>query len=244
MAKKKKCPECPPVGAPAYMNTYGDMMTLLVTFFVLLISYSTIEQKKFTMAMTSLRGALGMMTSSQGVSLPVSKMPMFQIGKGKIDQIIESIVKQIREQLQKTGMQDQIKMTQSKDQIHFNISAPLLFESAQANVKPTADSLLVLISEILNTVPFEIRVEGHTDNLPIKTVEFPSNWELSFARGIALTRKLIDFGVSPERFQVIGYGEYRPIADNANEKGRTLNRRVEIFVNLREGIRRSLMPGE
>ncbi len=244
MSKKKKCPDCPPPGAPAYMNTYGDMMTLLVTFFVLLISYSTIEQKKFTMAMTSLRGALGMMTASQGVSLPVSKMPMFQIGKGKIDQVIEAIIKQIREQLQKSGMQDQIKMTQSKDQIHFSISEPMLFESAQATVKPAADSLLVLIAEILNIVPFEIRVEGHTDNRPINTPRFPSNWELSFARGIALSRKLIEFGVSPNRFQVIGYGEYRPIADNSNPTGRALNRRVEIYVNLREGIRRSLMPGE
>lgn len=244
MAKQKKCPECPPVGAPAYMNTYGDMMTLLVTFFVLLISYSTIEQKKFTMAMTSLRGALGVMTSSQGVSLPVSSMPMFQIGKGRIDQIIENIIQQIREQLQRSGMQDQVRMTQSKDQIHFSISEPLLFNSGQAEVKPTADSLLVLIAEILNTVPFEIRVEGHTDNIPIRTARFPSNWELSFARGIALTRKMIDFGVSPERFQVIGYGEYRPIADNTSNQGRALNRRVEIYVNLREGIRRSLMPGE
>ena len=244
MAKKKKCPECPPVGAPAYMNTYGDMMTLLVTFFVLLISYSTIEQKKFTIAMTSLRGALGMMTSSQGVSLPISKMPMFQIGKGRIDQIIETQIMEIQEMLKKSGMQDMLKTQQSKDQLHFNISEPLLFSSGEATVKASADSVLKIIAEILNTVPFEIRVEGHTDNIPINTVRFPSNWELSFARGIALSRKFIEFGVSPARFQVIGYGEYRPIADNATAQGRGLNRRVEIFVNLREEIRRSLLPGE
>ncbi|MDD3502101.1 MAG: flagellar motor protein MotB, partial [Candidatus Cloacimonetes bacterium] len=75
MAKNKKCPECPKVGAPEYMLTYGDMMTLLVTFFVLLISFSSIEQSKFSMASTSLKVALGVLQGTQGQLLPMTKMP-------------------------------------------------------------------------------------------------------------------------------------------------------------------------
>jgi chemotaxis protein MotB len=220
------------------------MISLLLTFFVLLISYSTIETKKFTIAMTSLRGSLGVLTMSQGVSLPISRMPMLQIGKGRIDQIIEEQVQQIKEDLQKLNMQDMIKITQTRDQLHFTISEPLLFESGRADIRAEADSLLRVIADILNLVPFEIRVEGHTDDRPISTARFPSNWELSFGRGLALSQRFIHFGVRPERFQIVGYGENRPIADNATPQGRALNRRVELIINLQDEIRRSLLPGD
>ena len=244
MPRKHKCPECPPKGAPPWMATYADMVTLLLTFFVLLLSMATIEQTKFAVAMTSLRGALGVMNSRQGVSIPISNMPMFQIGRGRIDQVLEQQVQQIMDQVRDENLIELLQAQQNRDFLHFNIAEPLLFESGQAIIKEEASEILAAIAEILNTVPFEIRVEGHTDNIPISTVRFPSNWELSYARALALTNRFIEHGVNPSRFQVIGYGEYRPMADNATPQGRGLNRRVEIIVNLRDEIRRTLLPGE
>jgi len=241
MAKQKKCPECPKVGAPEYMLTYGDMMTLLVTFFVLLISFSSIEQNKFSMATTSLKGALGVLQSSKGQVLPMTKMPLFSVGRGKADRQIEQLIRQMKEMTAKSGDSDLLKVTSNKDNIHFNLSAPMLFNTGAADLKPSALPVLKLIADVLVLFPYEIRIEGHTDNLSINKPEFPSNWELSFARALAVTRQLIDYGVNNSRFQVIGYGENRPIADNTNEEGRSLNRRVEIFVNLKGEVRRNII---
>jgi chemotaxis protein MotB len=226
------------------MATYADMVTLLLTFFVLLLSFATMEQTKFNVAMTSLRGALGVMNSRQGVSIPISNMPMFQIGRGRIDAMVEQQVQNVMEQVREQDLIELLQAHQNRDFLHFNIAEPLLFESGQAVIKPEADAILYAISEILNMVPFEVRVEGHTDNIPISTLRFPSNWELSYARSIALIQRFIYHGVNPARFQAIGYGEHRPMADNATAQGRAINRRVEIFVNLREEVRRTLLPGE
>ena len=244
MARKHKCPECPKPGAPEYMNTYGDMMTLLVTFFVLLISYSTIESKKFTMAMSSLRGALGIMASSVGSAIPITNMPMFDVGKKQQEQVIEKQIDSIKDLINAGGLADMVQVSSNKDMLHFNIASPMLFDSGTAVVKTSADSVLHVMAEILNLVTFEIRVEGHTDNEPIHSLQFPSNWELSYARALATAQKFMDFNVNPERFQIIGYGEHRPEADNSTVEGRSINRRVEVIVNLRDEIRKSLIPGE
>ena len=241
MAKNKKCPECPKVGAPEYMLTYGDMMTLLVTFFVLLISFSSIEQSKFSIASTSLKGALGVLQGTQGQMLPMTKMPLFSVGRGKTDKLVEEIMKEIRTTAQKSGENEMLKITHDKDTIHFSLSAPMLFTTGSADLKDTAKPLIKLISDVLILFPFEIRVEGHTDNLPISTPMFPSNWELSFSRALSVAKQLNENGVNSSRFQVIGYGETRPIADNLTEEGRGLNRRVEIYVNLRSEVRKSIL---
>ncbi len=241
MGKQKKCPECPKVGAPEYMLTYGDMMTLLVTFFVLLISFSSVEQNKFSMATTSLKGALGVLQSSKGQVLPMTKMPLFSVGRGKAERQVEELMKQMKEMSSKSGETDQLKITQNKDSIHFNLAAPMLFNTGSAELKESALPILKLIANVLKLFPFEIRVEGHTDNIPINKPEFPSNWELSFSRALAVTRQLVDFGVNNSRFQVIGYGENRPVADNSTEEGRVLNRRVEIFINLKGEVRKSII---
>jgi chemotaxis protein MotB len=244
MAKKHKCPECPPPGAPPWMATYADMVTLLLTFFVLLLSFATMEQVKFNVAMTSLRGALGVLNSRQGVSVPVSNMPQFQIGRGRLDQVVEQMVQQIQSELRQMNLADLLQVNQTRDRLHFTLSEPLLFESGRAEVRQEADEILSVIAEIINMIPFEVRVEGHTDNIPIRTARFPSNWELSFGRGLALTQKFMEFGVNPSRFQVIGYGEHRPLAENTTAQGRAINRRVEVIINLRDEVRRSILPDD
>jgi chemotaxis protein MotB len=241
MAKKQKCPECPPVGAPEYMLTYGDMMTLLVTFFVLLISFSSVQESKFSKAMGSLQGAMGVLKSDAGAYILKQKVPKFEENKGELEQELQKILEQIEDITQKQGTHEMINFKKSQDRIHFNISNPMLFASGQAVLKSEASVLLEKIAGILNLVPYEIRVEGHTDNIPIHTVKYPSNWELSSSRALAVVRRFVTFGVKPSRFQAIGYGEFRPIATNDTRAGRAINRRVEISISLKPEYTRSLL---
>lgn len=234
MAREKKCPECPPVGAPEYMNTYGDMMTLLVTFFVLLISYSTMQESKFSSAMISVKGALGVMRSSSTSKIRPQIKPFFDSKSGEMEHEIKQIIQQMEEETKRSGTHDQIKITYVDGKIHFRISNPMLFSSGRAQLREQSLPTLDLISKILANSKYEIRVEGHTDNIPINTTRYPSNWELSTSRAMSVVRRFISQGIPAEKFQVIGYGEYRPIATNDTAEGRELNRRVEIYVNLKK----------
>jgi len=106
-----------------------------------------------------------------------------------------------------------------------------LFDPGKDELKPEAYEALNLVASQLAGLPNPLRVEGHTDNIPINTPRFPSNWELSASRAITVVRYLIDkFGIPPAKLSALGYGEFRPIAENDTPEGRALNLRVEIVV--------------
>jgi len=107
----------------------------------------------------------------------------------------------------------------------------LFFASGEAAIRPESRPLLDKLAGILRRIPNPVAVEGHTDNRPIHTPQFPSNWELSTYRATALVRYFIEqHRLDPARFAAAGYGEYAPVADNGDEKGRRLNRRVDIII--------------
>ena len=246
MARKKKCPECPPAGAPAYMSTYGDMMTLLVTFFVLLISFSSIQEAKFQKAIGSLKGALGVLKADQGAYIRKPQIPMFEMESEKMQYQLERVLEEMRQLAeQQSTPESQISVEKSKDRIHFSISSPMLFDSGSATLKPQATAILRTIAEILAMVPFEVRVEGHTDTDPLLSgARYRNNWELSAARALAVVEQFLsykEFDIDPSRFQAIGYGEYHPLATNDTADGKQLNRRVEIYVNLKSEVSGSLL---
>ena len=235
MAKCKKCPDCPPVGAPEYMLTYGDMMTLLVTFFVLLISFSSTQASKFNSAAGSLKGALGVL-SAQGTYIKQPSLPYTKVVKGYHDKEVKKIIQETKAMTERTGINEMVKITQSKDQILYRISNPMMFDIGRAKIKDVGKPVLDQIVKLLNKTTYEVRIEGHTDNIPIHTRKYKNNWELSFARALSVTEYFISKDISAQRFQVIGYGEYRPIASNSTKAGRALNRRVEIYINLKTEV--------
>ena len=111
-----------------------------------------------------------------------------------------------------------------------SIQETLLFESGSAGITTQARAILEKISTVLATAPNQIKVEGHTDNLPIKTPQFPSNWELSVIRSTNVVQILQGDGITPVRLSATGYGEYRPIASNDTEAGRSKNRRIDLII--------------
>jgi chemotaxis protein MotB len=107
----------------------------------------------------------------------------------------------------------------------------VFFDLGKADLKPEAIEILTRLGPLLKDIPNPIRIEGHTDNLPISTARFPSNWELSTHRATSVIRYLVEeLGFSPDKLSAAGYGEYRPIADNETPAGRALNRRVDIVI--------------
>lgn len=262
MPRKKKVEEGGG-GLPGWMATYGDLVTLLLCFFVLLFSMSSIDVAKFKAALSSFQNRIDVMpggtalTQNEIISNGVSqingielvfdnKIPLEQDGveskdiESKLDdakEIEEKLeeakkdAEDINEYLKQQGYEGEVKIEYNSNIIKLTIEGEILFHSGRAKLNNDAVRLVDVIA--LKVMEFisdkTIQIEGHTDNLPIKTAKYPSNWELSQARAISVGRRLIEqHGIDPAKIAATGYGEYRPIASNDTPEGRGKNRRVEI----------------
>jgi chemotaxis protein MotB len=209
------------------MTTYGDIMTLLLTFFVLLISYSTIEEDNFRRSLASFQEALGLMPYERSV-IYFEEPPTVRSNPAIP---AHEIIRRLRNAIYAEGYKGEIKVERDKEGVRITIKSPLLFDSGKADLRSEAMPVLDELVAILEESPNFVVVEGHTDNVPINTVEFPSNWELSTARAISVMRRLRERGeFDSERFAVAGYGEYHPVEPNNTPQGRRENRRVEILL--------------
>ncbi len=245
--RKKDSGSAGPPPTAAWLTTYGDMVTLLLCFFVLLQSFSTIEEKKLREVLTSIQGAFGVSISGGSV-LPMGNgiMPGSSGGDGAItgknpDDPIEQPpelgkdMKATGEYLDKLlaaeGLLGEVQVLPDERGLVVRVLEPLLFERGRAQIRAGAESTLAKVAQALKAMDNSIIVEGHTCDLPIETVEYPSNWELSVARAVAVTRRLVDgYQISPQRLAPTGYAEYRPVVSNISEKNRAQNRRVDIVI--------------
>lgn len=213
--------------APFWMLTYGDVMTLLLTFFVLLLSFSSIQEAKFKQAMGALQAALGVLKSEESVlDHPPSERQTTQLTV--VDEI-EDQMAEVIEIIQDAGLGDDIDVVPTEQGYALRISSPVLFDLASAEIKPVGRETLGRLADYLKESPYALRVEGHTDNLPIHTERYPSNWELSTARAVNVLRYFTEKeGVPSHRISAVGFGEFHPILPNDSPEHRSRNRRVEI----------------
>jgi len=213
--------------SPGWMVTYGDFMTLLLTFFVLLLSYSTIQEEEFKRALASFQEALGMLPHERSL-IQFERVPALRARPAIPPR---EVLRRIRNAIYSAGLKGQMKVARDKEGIRITIKSPILFDSGKADLRPGALPVLDELILILQQNPNVVVVEGHTDNVPIHTAEFPSNWELSTARAISVSRYMFEKGnMDPKRFNVAGYSEYHPIEPNVTPEGRQENRRVEILL--------------
>ena len=176
------------------------------------------------------------------ISLPVEEQPVVKVDERSMQteqdkKNMQSISDKIMEAMSGLIDTDQIKVRRTDKWIEVEISSKILFQSGGALLQYEAVPVLVDLAKILRQFPNSVRVEGFTDNLPISTDVFPSNWELSAARAASVVHLFTDEGVDPTRLAAIGYGEYRPIADNSTPQGRIRNRRVVVFILSEEAER-------
>lgn len=215
-------------GAPGWVVTYGDMMSLLLTFFILLLSFSTISQDEFQKAMGSLKGALGVLPKSNGIiSLNL------RVQRNRKEEM-QTAARKLAEQLQIEGKEKQVKIEfDATGGLKISLPSAILFDAGSATLKPESASVLEHVAEVLGQLPDTfIEVRGHTDNQSLTdTVRYRDNYELSYFRADAVTRQLTISGRVPiNQFEIVACGPSQPLASNTTEEGRRANRRVEIFV--------------
>ncbi|MBO8129217.1 MAG: OmpA family protein [Peptococcaceae bacterium] len=222
-----------------WLITYADLITLLLIFFVVLYSFSKIDAEKFAAIAESLTKALGGGQMSFILDQPgTSIAPGLQNQSNDIDlqQSAEAvqlarIEGQLRKFIKEKGLDASISVISEERGVVLSIQDTVLFESGKARLTPEAKEIIDEVGLLLLSVPNYIRIEGHTDNLPIHTREFPSNWELSVARACSVVQRLIKkHNFPPERLSATGYGEYRPRVPNDTAEHRQINRRVDFVI--------------
>ena len=224
-----------PRSAP-WMNTYADMVTLLLCFFVLLFSMSRVEMDRFRAAISSFQGALGIMDGAITPSLPPSDefFDPEELQAQLLAQemaVMRAMAAEFEEELAGLGLSDKVTVELEERGVVFRLADTVLFDIGKDELRPEAREVLLKVGQLLSQLKNSIRVEGHTDNWPISTPRFPSNWELSTGRATSVVRFLIEeANMDPRQLQAAGYGEYHPIDDNDTAEGRQRNRRVDVII--------------
>lgn len=214
-----------------WVMTYADMMSLLLTFFILIVSFSSLQQSKFKQAAQSLQEAFGILEHQD--SMIEFRNPVYpELREDSTDSDVFYEMQEIEQVILENGLDQEIQVELQEEGVLFRIQAPFLFGSGLADLREEPRKILDELSILFRKFPYLVRIEGHTDSLPINSVRYPSNWELSAARAVTVARYFQGLGLPPERIAATGYGEYQPIADNGTAKGRDKNRRVEIFLQL------------
>lgn len=231
-------------GAPGWITTFSDLMSLLLTFFVLLFSMASLNEQKFKQVLESIQSALGVQNVPQAgtreglemLSMEKKAEPnaVDELG-GLVKKEMEEIQSEIEEFIMKNKLGGQVKAEVDGRGAVITISDVVIFPVGEAEINESGLAILDKLVEMLKQFPYRVRVEGHTDAVPINTVKYPSNWELSTARAARIVRYFIEHGIEPERLSAEGFAHYRPVADNSTPEGRARNRRVEI-VYIREDI--------
>ena len=249
-------------GMERWLITYADLITLLLAFFVIMYAMSSVDATKYAMMAKSLEVALGMEKTGQGLVSSMSGQQPGETGskpqkeaaknvkdtpppkvavlaemkEAKENRELTHMMKLLKEYTEEKKIVGNLSITTSGRGLVINLSDSVLFESGKADLSPKAKEILDAIADILIHSEKHIKVEGHTDNIPIRNERYPSNWQLSTDRATNVIMYWIE--KHPEasgRLSAAGYGEHRTIAPNDTVAGRAKNRRVDIIV-LRDAI--------
>lgn len=259
--RKKKHTEEEHENAERWLVSYADFITLLFAFFVTMYSMSKVDGNKAGRAMESLHRALGSVISVEipqrdpGVfqinhAPTMANITPIQGGNGQSQGVkgqlhgekeyFEKLAREIKKKVDTISKAkpdsneinlNQIKFIIEKRGLVIRVSEHLFFRSGDASILPEFTSVLNILGMTLEKIPNHIRIEGHTDIVPINTANFPSNWELSTTRATNVLRYLLtQFHFNPENLSATGYGEFRPIDSNGTVAGKYQNRRVDFVI--------------
>ncbi len=219
-------------GSSEWLATFADLSTLLLCFFVLLFSISSVDNKKFQSIMNEIRFGLG-------VAVPISRVQ----GEGEKrggDAVVDLLPKQknvaseLEQIIKDEKLSNSTVVDLGDDGALLRIGGRVMFDSGSAEINPKAYKTLDKIVDIARNNPdFHIDIKGHTDNLPISGGKFKSNWELSALRATTVLRYMLQKGLNPERVTATGYADTQPLIPNLTPENRARNRRVEFLFKKR-----------
>lgn len=233
-----------------WLVSYADFITLLFAFFVVMYAVSSVNEGKYKVLSNSLVNAFSNTTAQAGgqpiavmqgapimIPPPLTKPDALpataKAEEKKVEQRqnMKKVANQIMDALQPLVAQGKVRLLETSRGVTIEINDSILFPPGQAKLQPASGSAMFAIAQVLANTDFPITIEGHTDNVPIATPAFPSNWELSAMRATTVLRLFNDAGVGAERLTAIGYGETRPVETNTTPEGKARNRRVSILID-------------
>ncbi len=237
-----------------WVVSYADFITLLLAFFVVMYSISSVNEGKYKALSESLEGVFrGVNSSLEAASNPQLSAEQGSTGRQdpapefNTETAVDPATLQLRQieavarnEFQALMEDGDLSISGSELWLEIEIQSSLLFASGSAEPSLDADDVLEALAAILKRYQNPIHVEGFTDNRPIQSALYPSNWELSVARAAGVVRMLSHFGVAPQRMAAVGYGEYQPKVSNVTARGRSKNRRVKIIVSRDARVQRTL----
>lgn len=222
-------------GAPGWMATFSDLMSLLLTFFILLFSMSNVDEEKFDNLSQSIQGVLGGIGILENETVIIKKGQDGTLDIQKESSLTEEMKKELDAYIEQKGIQDDVEIIAGEEGVFVDIKEATLFDTGSAKIKDSGKRVLDELADMITDIENPIMIEGHTDNVPINNAKYSSNWELSTARSISVVKYYTDkYNVTPGRMSAIGYGEYKPIAKNDTPEHRAMNRRVNILIIIDE----------
>jgi len=239
-----------------WMTTFSDMSTLLMTFFIILATMIALKIDPSWLAGKDFIVSQVREESPDQVSVTevppemqekvkmLATLPAAQLRELIQIERIQEIGQSVQDYLIEAELDDFVDVDITRWKVTIVPLAPVLFASGKATLRAQGKELLARLAEFLEISDVRVRISGHTDDRPIRTERFPSNWELSSARATAVMRYFVEeHGASPSRFSAVGYGPYRPVADNSTPADRARNRRVEIeFIQRVDASEGELLP--
>ncbi|WP_062354937.1 flagellar motor protein MotS [Bacillus kwashiorkori] len=244
--KRKKTPPSQNKGAPRWMVTYSDLVTLVLVFFILLFSMSQIDMQKFRAIADSFRdrnifefypSAIQLdqppqqILDGDGDNKELNSMTDAEKAEKEADKRLDNLLTEVSKYIDENDLQDIIVITRVERGVVLVLPEQILFNTSEAVILNSGLPFLNKVGSLLKDIPNIVKVEGHADGRQINTVQYPSNWELSTARASSVIRYFIEqFNIDPTRFIATGYAETRPVAPNDGPDNWQKNRRVEIVI--------------
>lgn len=221
-----------------WLATYADTVTLLLTFFVLLYSLSTIDSQKFQQIAVAMQSAFSGKADRSILEFSMSSGDVPIVGKPQITvedaqqnenlEILEDVLTYIKE----NNLEEDVQIYADSQGLNIQMKDSILFDTGKAELRSESKKVLDEIGDLISKVDNSVIIEGHTDNVPINTPTMPNNWHLSSARALSVLDYFLGTkkGLNPQRFSAQGCGEYKPIASNDTDENRAKNRRVNIIL--------------
>lgn len=240
MARRAKRRE--PDNHERWMVSYADFITLLFAFFVVMYGISSVNEGKYKVFSVAVNQAFGTEAAAEGGTMRLTEQEIyfkslvdrrnarFAEKQRKLSERMQKLNESLTTKMAGFVKNGQMTVSQSNRGVTLDINASMLFKPGEAAVQPEAVQTLADVAKILSEEDMAIEVEGHTDNLPISTAQFPSNWELSSARASSVVRLFIEQGIVATRLKAAGLADNVPIEENSTLEGRARNRRVAVTV--------------
>jgi chemotaxis protein MotB len=205
-----------------YLITYADLITLLLGLFIILYAISNVDIEKYKTMISAMGSVFGDNGEVIGLERGTDLINIKEIDNLKI---------KVDELIQEYNYENSVRVEENERGIVIRILEDILFSSGSAELGPDSKRVLKQLGEIIINLPNDIRIEGHTDNIPISTGRYPSNWHLSVNRALNTAYYLInDENIQPDKVSIVGYSEYQPVESNEDLEKRALNRRVDIVI--------------